>query len=55
MSGAWQFIATIGVIFRLTTARLNRVIEYAGAPRPMEMGTILSPWRYDVEASCTLP
>jgi hypothetical protein len=22
--------------------------SYSGAPRPMKMGTIVSPWRYDV-------
>jgi hypothetical protein len=26
-----------------------------GAPRPMKMGTTVSPWRYDAVARCSLP
>jgi hypothetical protein len=28
--------------------------SYSGAPRPMKMGTIASPWRYDVAADQTI-
>src|SRR5882757_7121798 len=28
--------------------------SYSGAPRPMKMGTIASPWRYDAAAGCAL-
>ncbi len=33
---------------------LSRVLAYIGAPRPMKMGTIASPWRYDAIAGDTL-
>jgi hypothetical protein len=31
--------------------RLYLTKSYSGAPRPMKMGTTLSPWRYDALAS----
>jgi len=31
---------------------LYRAKSHSGAPRPMKMGTIISPWRYDVTHSC---
>jgi hypothetical protein len=30
------------------------LFQMLGAPRPMKMGTIASPWRYDVVARCAL-
>jgi len=32
----------------------TRSLEPNGAPRPMKMGTIASPWRYDVAADQTI-
>jgi hypothetical protein len=32
----------------------NRAGSYSGAPRPMKLGTIASPWRYDAPAHSAL-
>jgi hypothetical protein len=34
---------------RLRT-EMSAVLNAIGAPRPMKMGTIASPWRYDIVA-----
>jgi len=34
---------------------MSAVLNAIGAPRPMKMGTIASPWRYDGEADRAPP
>ena len=38
----------------LSNGELWQVIDLNGAPRPMKMGTIVSPWRYDAIVDHTL-
>jgi hypothetical protein len=38
----------------LDLAKNRDVPDFAGAPRPMKMGNIVSPWRYDAGACHTL-
>src|SRR5262249_44360329 len=49
-----QYQGGVGSIFRPAAARqaIRRNVRLTrnGAPRPMKMGTIASPWRYDAAA-----
>jgi hypothetical protein len=36
------------------TAADRRLLVNRGAPRPMKMGTTVSPWRYDAAAWCAI-
>jgi hypothetical protein len=47
-------VGGVGTLKYNDSGRLCEKCRMNGAPRPMKMGTIVSPWRYDAAAGCAL-